>query len=67
MTLKASLAVVLLACASCGGSTLGGTGGSGGGGGTTGTAGTSAVGTGGGPMMEASLPRCLADLVAPCT
>jgi len=78
MILKASFAIVVLACASCGGSTLGGAGGSGGSGsggsetgGTTGVAGTSAGGVGGtsagGTATEASLPRCLADLVAPCT
>lgn len=111
MILKASFAVVVLACVSCGGSTLGGAGGSGGSdaggttgvagtsaggsggvggtiaggsggvggtsaGGTTGVAGTSAGGTtgggasggtGGAPKAEENLPRCLADLVAPCT
>lgn len=66
MTLKTAFAVVVLASISCGGSTLGGSGGSGGAG-PTGVAGTSAGGTGGSPSIEARVPRCLADLVAPCT
>ena len=111
MRIRASLIVALLAGASCGGSSPGGSGGTGGsgggdtggvagtsaggvagtsvggtsgvggtnGGGTTttagtsggGTAGTSGGGTGtgstGGGNDEAKVPRCLADLVAPCT
>jgi hypothetical protein len=72
MILKGSLMFVLLAGVSCGASSLGGSGGAGGSGGTGaggsgGGAGTSAGGPAGGPAIEASLPPCLADLVAPCT
>jgi len=76
MRIWASLTFVLLAGASCGGSTLGGAGGSGGvagtsAGGTGGGAGAggagAAGGTGGSGNDEARVPRCLADLVAPCT
>lgn len=69
---RALLLSLVVACASCGGSSLGGSGGSGGSGGTSaggtgGVAGTSAGGTGGVDGAEAHVPRCIADLIAACT